>query len=119
MFFAEVSKNDNKVLRVLISNSESKPTWAKDSDLSFWVETTNTDPDKKFAAVGDTYFENLKAFVKPKPFDSWILNEETANWESPVPHPDPDPFVAHLYEWDEESVNWYFYADKSNTKQGY
>ena len=119
MFIAEVKRSDNKVLKVLISNSESTPTWAKDSEFSFWIETTNSDPNKKLAAVDDTYYPDLDDFVEPKPFESWVLNQETKKWDPPVPHPDPDPFVAHLYEWDEESTNWYFYGDKSNTKEGY
>lgn len=119
MFLAEVQRSNNEVLKVLINKLQGVPTWAKDSESSFWVETTNLNPDKRFAAVGDTYLSDLDNFVEPQPFESWILSEDTVSWEPPVPHPDPDPFVAHLYEWDEESVSWHFYGDKSNTKDGY
>ena len=38
-------------------------------------------------SIGQTYSQNLKAFIPPKPYESWILNEETVQWESPVPKP--------------------------------
>jgi hypothetical protein len=55
---------------------------------------------KNYAGIGFTYDDALDAFVPPKPFDSWLLNEETANWEAPVPMPEGN------YRWDEETVSW-------------
>jgi hypothetical protein len=55
---------------------------------------------KNYAGIGFTYDENLDAFIPPKPFSSWILNEQTANWESPTPRPQGN------YTWDEDSVSW-------------
>jgi hypothetical protein len=57
---------------------------------------------KNYAGIGFTYDENRDAFISPKPFESWILNEETANWEAPVSYPE-DGFS---YLWNEESLTW-------------
>lgn len=57
---------------------------------------------KNYAGVGFTYNEQLDAFISPKPFDSWTLNEETAQWEAPVPYP-TDGIV---YQWDESAIDW-------------
>jgi hypothetical protein len=55
---------------------------------------------KNYAGIGFTYDADLDAFIPPKPFDSWLLNEDTANWEAPVPMPEGN------YRWDEDSVSW-------------
>lgn len=58
---------------------------------------------KNYAGIGYTFDEARDAFIPPKPFASWVLNEETCLWDAPVAHPnDPDNF----YRWDEEAVNW-------------
>ena len=57
---------------------------------------------KNFAGLGYTYDEALDAFIAPKPFESWILDEETCVWESPVPYP-TDGFT---YTWNEAEVDW-------------
>jgi hypothetical protein len=57
---------------------------------------------KNYAGIGFTYDEALDAFIPPKPFDSWLLNEETAQWEAPVPYPDGDL----MYSWNEELGDW-------------
>jgi len=56
---------------------------------------------KNYAGVGYTYDEQRDAFIPPKPFPSWNLNEETCDWEPPVPRPE-ESFVF----WDEDSQNW-------------
>jgi hypothetical protein len=57
---------------------------------------------KNYAAVGYTY-DNIKdAFIPPKPFNSWVLNESTCIWESPIPSPSDEK----NYEWDEATLNW-------------
>jgi hypothetical protein len=57
---------------------------------------------KNYAAIGYTYDEGRDAFITPKPYDSWILNEETCFWESPVPYPDD----GNMYYWDEGLQGW-------------
>jgi hypothetical protein len=58
---------------------------------------------KNYPGIGYTYNEQLDGFIRPKPFPSWILNEQTCNWNAPVPVPEENP---ESYEWDEETVNW-------------
>ena len=57
---------------------------------------------KNFAGIGFTYDPDRDAFIEPKPFESWVLNEETCKWEPPTPMPIDD----NLYEWSENSQSW-------------
>ena len=57
---------------------------------------------KNYAGLGYTYDEQRDAFIPPKPFESWILDEGTCLWEAPVSRPDNDK----LYIWNEENLNW-------------
>jgi hypothetical protein len=57
---------------------------------------------KNFPYVGFTYDEIRDAFIPPKPFDSWELNEETCKWEAPIAKPTDDK----IYVWDEETLSW-------------
>lgn len=57
---------------------------------------------KNFAGIGFTYDEERDAFIAPKPFPSWQLNEETCRWEPPIPCPDDDV----RYQWDETNLEW-------------
>ncbi len=57
---------------------------------------------KNYAWVGDEYDETRDAFFRPQPFNSWILNESTCLWESPVPYPDD----GGRYWWNEEKQIW-------------
>ena len=57
---------------------------------------------KNYAGLGYTYDEKRDAFIPPKPYASWTLNEETCLWEAPVPYPDN----SNIYNWNEESQNW-------------
>lgn len=58
---------------------------------------------KNFAGIGFTYDETRDAFIPPKPFESWLLDEETCRWEAPVPYPEDD---SVMYSWNEELVDW-------------
>ena len=57
---------------------------------------------KNYAGIGMTYDEQRDAFIAPKPFPSWILNEDTCNWEPPVAYPTD----GKLYIWNENQRNW-------------
>ena len=57
---------------------------------------------KNYAGVGYTYDQTRDAFIPPKPFNSWILNEETCWWEAPVVKPDNEK----IYNWNEETQQW-------------
>jgi len=57
---------------------------------------------KNHAGIGFTYDEDRDAFIPPKPFASWTLNETTCLWDPPVVYPDDDK----LYKWNEETQQW-------------
>jgi len=57
---------------------------------------------KNHAGIGYTYDENRDAFIPPKPFNSWILNEDTCNWNAPIPYPNDD----NRYSWNESTLSW-------------
>lgn len=74
-----------------------------------WKKTSyNGNIRKRYAGIGFTYNESLDAFVPPKPFASWTLNEETADWEAPVALPEDagtgDP--PKVYTWVEATLSW-------------
>jgi hypothetical protein len=57
---------------------------------------------KNYAGIGYTFDSVRDAFIPPKPYPSWILNEDTCLWESPVPHPEGEG----LWGWDEATLSW-------------
>lgn len=57
---------------------------------------------KNFAGIGYTYDQERDAFISPKPYESWTLNEETCQWDSPVPYPTDGQY----YVWDESNQQW-------------
>lgn len=57
---------------------------------------------KNYAGIGYTYDEARDAFIPPKPYDSWLLDEETCRWEAPVAYPTD----GVIYSWDEEAGDW-------------
>jgi hypothetical protein len=70
---------------------------------------------KNHAGIGYTYDEDRNAFIPPKPFNSWILNETTCLWEAPVAYPITNIYnqvseyngsVNDLYNWNESTLTW-------------
>lgn len=57
---------------------------------------------KNYAGIGFSYDEMRDAFIPPKPFPSWILNEDTCLWDPPVPKPE----TGNLYHWNEQLLMW-------------
>ena len=57
---------------------------------------------KNHAGIGYTYDEDRDAFIPPKPFNSWILNEDTCLWNAPVAYPSDNG----RYKWNENNLNW-------------
>ena len=122
--FAEIEwDNDTKkkglVKRVLVVEQEYIDSGFL-GDASNWIQTSyNTrggvhyapnswTPDdgvalrKNFARPNDVYDGERDAFIAPKPFDSWSLDEDSCRWKAPVAHPDD----GKIYEWDEPTLNW-------------
>jgi hypothetical protein len=105
--WAEIDEN-NIVTRVLVGdnndpNGDEGYQWLIDNLGGRWIKTSyNASIRKNYAGIGFAYDEDLDAFIPPKPYDSWILNEDTALWEPPIPKPNDDK----MYVWNEESVSW-------------
>jgi hypothetical protein len=59
---------------------------------------------KNYAGIGFKYNKDLDAFIPPKPYESWILNEKICQWEAPVDK--PNDFLTKDYYWDETAKNW-------------
>jgi hypothetical protein len=57
---------------------------------------------KNYAGIGFTYDPELDAFIPPKPFDSWVLDEDTCQWQAPT----PTPTDGLAYSWNEQMVAW-------------
>lgn len=67
-----------------------------------WIQTSyNGNIRKNFAGIGYSYNETLDAFIPPKPYASWLLDEETCTWNAPLEKPANEPCY-----WDEETLSW-------------
>jgi hypothetical protein len=99
---------NNIVTEVIVGTDETELIEGKDPETWYGKfrgqvckrTSYNGNIRKNYAGIGFTYDAELDAFIPPKPFDSWLLNEETANWQAPVPMPEGN------YRWDEDSVSW-------------
>jgi len=111
--FAEIDENNVVIQVIVVSNdellfdgieSESKGiNFCKSLFGGTWVQTSyNNKIRKNFAGIGFTYDKNRDAFIPPKPYHSWILNEDTCKWEAPIPYPTD----GKLYEWNEADQKW-------------
>jgi len=68
-----------------------------------WKQTSyNRNFRKNFAGIGYQYDQTKDAFISPKPFNSWILNETTCQWNAPVAYPTD----GGKYTWNETNLNW-------------
>ena len=70
-------------------------------DPSRWVKCGHN-IRKNFPAIGWTYDAGRDAFIPPKPYASWVLNETTCRWEAPTPMPTD----GKRYNWDESTTSW-------------
>ena len=111
--------NDNKIKDSNGNESEAlgiASCKAHHASTNTWVQTSyntqggvhslgGTPLRKNFAGVGYTYDSSKDAFIPPKPYNSWILNETTCIWEAPVAKPS-DMDVSKMYKWDEDNTQW-------------
>lgn len=68
-----------------------------------WKQTSyNANMRKNYAGIGYMYDPQRDAFIPPKPFNSWVLNEDTCQWQAPVPYPNSE--IRH--RWDEDTQTW-------------
>lgn len=112
--FAEIGLN-NVVIRVIVVNNneliDDNGNENEEKGIKFcrnllggtWVQTSyNGKIRKNFAGIGFIYDSQRDAFIPPKPFNSWTLNEDTCLWDSPVPYPND----GEIYYWDETYLSW-------------
>lgn len=107
--FAKVC--DGKVIQVIVAEKEFFDTFV-DSSPGTWIQTSyntygNQHPEGRplrgnYAGIGYTYDSVNDVFYAPQPYPSWILNNNTWLWESPIPYPTD----GKVYKWDETITNW-------------
>jgi hypothetical protein len=72
-----------------------------------WKQTSyNKTFRKNFAGIGYYYDQIRDAFISPKPFNSWVLNEDTCLWNAPVAMPITELEENKYYSWNESIINW-------------
>jgi hypothetical protein len=103
--FAQLDDN-NMVLQVIAVSNEHESNgeqWCHNFSGGRWKQTSyNSRIRKNFAGVGFTYDEQRDAFISPKPFASWVLNDATCQWQSPV----AQPTDGYRYRWSEPLGAW-------------
>jgi len=100
---------NNKVTEVIVGIDETElienldtETWYGNFRGQVCKRTSyNGNIRKNYAGIGFTYDADLDAFISPKPFESWVLDEATACWEAPTPMP-----TEGVYTWDEATLTW-------------
>lgn len=106
--WAELDEN-NIVIRVLVGdnndpNGDEGYQWLIDNLGGRWLKTSYNAATngfrKNYAGIGHSYDEAKDAFISPKPFDSWLLDEATCRWVPPKPMPNSPCY------WDEEKQDW-------------
>ena len=79
-------------------------------DRAVWKQTSyNANIRKNFAGIDYKYDQTRDAFIPPKPFNSWVLNEDTCRWEAPIPEPELTQEQIdnnNYYTWNEETQTW-------------
>lgn len=111
--FAQIN-SDNVVTQVIVvSNDDCGGGDYPESDAvgaafctnllgGTWKQTSyNNNFRVRYAGIGYTFNEELDAFIAPKPYPSWTLNEETADWEAPVARP-----AEGMWTWNEATQEW-------------
>lgn len=107
--FAKV--NNGVVVQVIVAEPEFFQTFV-DSSPGEWIQTSyntrggvhangGTPLRKNYAGIGFTYDRERDAFIPPAPYASWVLNEDTCLWNSPIPYP-----ADGRYTWDETAQSW-------------
>jgi hypothetical protein len=108
---------DGLVTRVIVAEAEFFDTFV-DTSPGEWIQTSynthggvhslgGTPLRKNYAGVGYTYNKELDAFIPPKPFASWVLDEETCLWNAPVARPEGN------YTWNEDEQSWDLVPEES------
>ena len=114
--FAQLDENNIVTQVIVVSNEDIKDSIGNENEevgIAFcknllgrdtiWKQTSyNNSIRKNYAGIGFTYDATRDAFIAPKPFNSWILNETTCLWEAPYAYRND----GNVYAWDEETTSW-------------
>lgn len=87
-------ESEEKGIQFLVDWSGGYPLWKQTS--------YNGTIRKNYAGIGYTYDATRDAFIPPQPYLSWVLNEDTCQWNPPVPYPTD----GQRYNWDEATTSW-------------
>jgi hypothetical protein len=119
--FAQIDENNIVLTVIVVGDEDCQDEAGNESEavgIAFcksllgegtnWVQTSYNDRIRKnFAGIGFTWDVERDAFIPPKSYDSWLLDEDTCSWEAPVPVPaDYDLTKGIQYAWDEANVQW-------------
>jgi hypothetical protein len=107
---------DGEVVQVIVAEPEFFQSFV-DSSPGEWIQTSyntkggihllgGTPLRKNFAGIGFTYDKDRDAFIPPKPYNSWTLNEDTCDWEPPTPYPTVEEGDETKYKWNESTTSW-------------
>jgi hypothetical protein len=112
--FAQLDSNNVVVQVIVVGNADTADANGVEKEHigaafcerllgGVWKQTSyNGNIRKRYAGIGYTYDADRDAFIAPKPFPSWTLNNTTVDWEAPVARPNDDK----MYRWDEETLSW-------------
>lgn len=111
--FAKLDENNVVTQVIVVHNNECLVNGVESEDVGIafcqslfggtWKQTSyNGTIRKNYAGLGYTYDFGRDAFISPKPYNSWVLNEDTAQWQPPVAMPQNDK----RYTWDEATTSW-------------
>lgn len=109
--FAQIDEN-NIVIQVIVVEQDVLNTGLF-GEPSRWIQTSyntnggvhklgGTPLRKNYAGIGYSYDSARDAFIPPKPYDSWVLNEDTCLWDAPTSIPND----GKIYNWDENTLSW-------------
>ena len=102
-FLNNLYKTDNVIWKKTSYNTHNgKHYYSNESGEKVESDDQSKAFRKNYAGLGYTYDATRDAFIPPKPYNSWILNETTCDWDPPVPEPDD----GKDYDWDENSNSW-------------
>jgi hypothetical protein len=118
--FAQIDENNVVTQVIVVANKDTADANGVEKEYigaafceklfgGTWKQTSyNGTIRKNYAGIGYTYNADIDAFVPPKPFPSWVLNNDTAQWEAPTPMPEDagtgEP--PKMYSWDEATTSW-------------
>ena len=113
--FAQLDDGNNVVQVIVVHDNDCQINGVESEEVGIvfcktlfgvntkWKQTSyNGNIRKNYAGIDYTYDAGRDAFIPPKPFDSWLLDENTCRWKSPVAYPSD----GQAYTWDENTTSW-------------